>query len=437
MWGVFRWHVLIVLATILGVLCLCWLALAYYLPAPPSEITIATGVKGGAYELFGNKYKAILARSHVAVDVRVTDGAGDNLALLENRNANVQAAFVGGGVANALTAPDLQSLGRVSYQPFWVFYRSAEVWPDVTSLKGKRLAVGPPGSDTRMVAEGLLRISGTNPETAELSPVFGLPAAKALAAGEIDAAFVGGGPDSSIVQTLLRDSTIKLLNFPRAEALTKIYPFLVRLILPSGVVDFANNNPPADVNLLGTTNAVLVRKDLHPEIIYLLAQALMEVHGEAGLFQHAGEFPTQTDPEYPMSQSARDFYRNGPGFVNRYLPLWVTNYFQRAIAILIAAIAVILPVFRFLPKLYLWFVHQRLRKLYRRLRLVEAATAQELTLAQVETLEDELADIEQESNVVPVRDSDLFFIFKHHLDRTRSRLASRLVEARKPLAKVS
>ena len=158
---------------------------------------------------------------------------------------------------------------------------------------------------------------------------------------------------------LLRNPHVRLLNFPRAEALTKIFPFLVRLVLPAGVVDFANNNPPADVNLLGATNAVLVRKDLHPQIVALLAQALMEVHGEAGLFQRAGEFPTLTDPEYPMAESARDFYKSGPGLMNCYLPFWVTNYLQRTLAIVIAAIAIVVPVFRVMPMLFSWLIRQQ------------------------------------------------------------------------------
>jgi uncharacterized protein len=37
-----------------------------------------------------------------------------------------------------------------------------------------------------------------------------------------------------------------------------------------------------------------------------------------------------------MSQGARDFYKNGPSFLNWYLPLWMTNYAQRVIAVLVA-----------------------------------------------------------------------------------------------------
>jgi TRAP transporter TAXI family solute receptor len=437
MLGLGRWHLFTGLVAAICILAGSWLALAYFIPAPPSKITIATGVKGGAYELLGDRYKAILASSHVTVEVRVTDGAGENLKLLQDKNADVQVAFVGGGASNTLLSPDLLSLGRVNYQPFWVFYRSTEEWHDLTSMKGKRIAAGPPGSDTRMVAEGLLRISGIDLEAEALSPIFGLPAVKALAAGQIDAAFIGGGPDSPIVQELLRNPDVRLLNFPRAEALTKIYPFLVRLVLPAGVIDFANNNPPADVNLLGATNAVLVRKDLNPQIVSLLAQALVEVHGEAGLFQRAGEFPTLTDPEYPMAEGARDFYRSGAGLLNRYLPFWVTNYLQRTIAIAIAAIAILVPAFRVVPMLYLWLVQQQLRKLYRRLRVVDEALQMELTIPQVEALKNDLADLDQAAKVVPMRDSDLLFVFRHHLDRTRSRLACRFEEMQSQATKIA
>jgi uncharacterized protein len=432
-----RWQLIAGLAALLCILAVSWLALSYFIPSPPSKITIATGVKGGAYELLGTKYKEILARANVTVDVRVTEGTGENLRLLQDKNSDVQAAIVGGGASNGTLAPELVSLGRVSYQPLWVFYRSAESWPDLTSLKGARLAAGPVGSDTRLITEKLLGISGIKDETEILSPLAGQPAADALVARQVDALFVSATPESPIVQSLLRNPDFRLMNFPRAEALTRIFPFLVRLVLPEGAIDFANDIPSADVNLIGTTNAILVRKDLHPQIVYLLTQALVEAHSGAGLFQRAGEFPTQTDPEYPMAETARDFYRNGPRLINRYLPFWVANYMQRTIALLIAAIAIVIPVFRFAPKMYVWLVHQRVRKLYRRLRLVEEALHTELTVPQAEALQRDLAEIDQEASVVPMRDSDLFFVFRHHLDQTRARLASRVVEARKQTAKIA
>lgn len=138
-----------------------------------------------------------------------------------------------------------------------------------------------------------------------------------------------------------------------------------------------------------------------------------------------------------MAQIAVDYYKNGPSLLPKYLPFWMAIYAQRTIALLIATLAIILPVFGFAPRLYGWFVQERLRKLYRRLRVIEQALQVELTVAQAEVLQSDLADIDRVASAVPMRHSDLFFIFRLHLDQTRSRLASRLVEARSQTAKLT
>jgi hypothetical protein len=49
-----------------------------------------------------------------------------------------------------------------------------------------------------------------------------------------------------------------------------------------------------------------VRKEINPALIDLLMQTMLEAHGEGGLFQKAGDFPTHTDPEFPMAETAVD-----------------------------------------------------------------------------------------------------------------------------------
>ncbi|MFZ1000654.1 MAG: hypothetical protein WAN68_01450, partial [Pseudolabrys sp.] len=61
----------------------------------------------------------------------------------------------------------------------------------------------------------------------------------------------------------------------------------------------------------------------------------------------------------------------------------------------------------------------------------------ELTVPQAEALQSVLADIDRVASAVPMRHSDLFFIFRLHLDQTRSRLALRLVETRSQAAKLA
>jgi hypothetical protein len=184
---------------------------------------------------------------------------------------------------------------------------------------------------------------------------------------------------------------------------------------------------------------VLVRKEIHPALIDLLAQTIMEAHNEPGLFQQVGDFPTQTDPEFPVAQSARDYYKSGPAFLNRYLPFWMTSYAQRTITVLVAVVAVILPIFNYLPRLYRWLVRERILRLYRRLRIVERGLQMELTVSEIAALQDELEKIERTATIlgVPTRFSDLFFSLKIHINLMRTRLASRLAEARSQTPKAA
>src|SRR5260370_39522258 len=81
---------------------------------------------------------------------------------------------------------------------------------------------------------------------------------------------------------------LRRLSFTEAEAVTRIFPFLARLVLPRAVIDFERIIPSTDLILIATPNVVLVRNDVHPALIDLLAQAIVEAHGRPGIFQQAG-----------------------------------------------------------------------------------------------------------------------------------------------------
>jgi TRAP-type uncharacterized transport system substrate-binding protein len=413
-----------VLAAILCLVAAVWLALWYFIPAPPTALTIAIGFKGGAFDNIAGRYREELASHKVALNVRYTEGAFDSLKLLNDAKSGVDAAFLFAGITNGAKSPDLVSLGRINYAPYWIFYRGAEPIDRLTQLRGKRVIVN---GAVRGVIMPLLGLHGVNADNTTLRVLPGVIASKALVNGEADVAFLPpqemDGPE---VQPLLRNPDIRLLNLAQADALVRLFPALSRLVLPQGVIDLEKNIPASDVNLVASTNVVVVRKELHPELIYLLAQTLQEVHGGAGVFQKAGEFPTQTDPEFPVAEEARDFYRNGPSFLHRYLPFWMINITKRIIAVLVTALAIVIPLLTYAPRLYAWFLRVYLAKLYRRLRLVETELETELTAPQVETLQTDLESINRAARILPLRHLDLFFDLIMHIDLTRTRLAARL-----------
>ena len=430
-------HLVIVLAAVLCVVGIVSLALIYFFPAPPSTITMAVGFKGGSYGILADRYKEILARDHVDLVLRNAAGGAEHFKLLQDKSSNVQAAMVQGGISDDEKSPGLLSIGRINYQIFCVFYRATEMLGDLTELKGKRITVGPGGAAGRIVAEKVLAISGVTSENSTLLPLTGLAVADALNDGKADAAILGLSSDAPILQTLLRDSRIRLMSVTRAEALTRYFPFLVRLVLPQGAIDFEKKIPASDIVLFSTTNSVLVRNDLHPAHIILLAQALKETHNNRGLFQQAGEFPTQTDPEFPMAEGAVEFYKNGLPFLDKYLPHWVVPHVLRLFAVLFAGGAIIFPLFHFVPKLYQWFLQDRMRKLYLRLRDVDEALQRELTSSQVMGLQTDLENINRAARILPRRHSEMFFDFNQHIESTRTRLAARLVEARSQTLKLA
>jgi TRAP transporter TAXI family solute receptor len=430
--GITRGHLFRLLAATLCVAGFVWLGMEYLIPAPPSQIVIATSPTGEHYHDLGTRYQGILAAADMKVELRTTNGAKENLRLLNDQNSGIQVAFMQGGISNGTLAPDLMSLGRIDHQIFWLFSVDAAL-NDLSQLKGKRIGLGAEGSGDRAVCEKILAVAGITYDNTTLVSVAPENVINNLDGGAIDAVFRNFAPESPVLDALLRSPQYRLMNFAEAEALTRIFPYLVRLVLPRGAIDLRQKTPASDTALIATTNVLLARKDIHPAIVDLLAQTTLRAHSAPGLFRKVGEFPTEADPEYPMSQGARDFYRNGPSFLNRYLPFWMTNYAQRFLAVLVAVIAIVVPVFNYAPKLFLWLIRDRVRRLYRRLRLVDKVLLAEPNPVQMQALHAELENIARAANIVPMHSSDLFFELRAHIDRTRRHLAS--VDAQ--LAKVA
>jgi hypothetical protein len=127
-----------------------------------------------------------------------------------------------------------------------------------------------------------------------------------------------------------------------------------------------------------------------------------------------------------MAEEALDYYRNGPSFLQRYLPFWMISYAKRIAAILVATVAVVIPLFNYTPKLYAWFLELRLGRLYRLIRLVNSRLKSELTADQLIALQNDLENIDRAANILPMRHSELFLNLLMHIRSSRSELATRL-----------
>ena len=125
----------------------------------------------------------------------------------------------------------------------------------------------------------------------------------ALIAGEVDVA-VAPQQDIPRLRDALGASDIRLMSVAQAEAIAKTVPGLKHVVLWRGLIDLGRDIPNSDIDLLASRNRLLVRKDLHPALQYLLLEAMREVHWPAGPFNRLGEFPAEQPNDLPLSPTA-------------------------------------------------------------------------------------------------------------------------------------
>ncbi|MEK8053125.1 TAXI family TRAP transporter solute-binding subunit [Ideonella sp. DXS22W] len=430
------------------------LALAYRWldPSPPRRVVLATGIAQGAYAEFGKRYAEQLARHGIRVELRATQGAAENLALLREPGSGVDIAFVQGG-ADELAAQrvspgstgdedgdGLLSLGRMFYEPVWLFYRhdsarrllappprqpaapagAPPAFDRLSQLAGWKLNVGAPGSGVPPLMARLLALNGVAPAALTLSNLPTTPAVVELLEGRLDALALASAPESPMVQMLLRTPGIGLMSLAHSEAHARRLPFLSPVVLPRGVADLAADLPAADAHLVAPTASLVAREGLHPALVQLFMQAAQQVHGGAGWFQRKGEFPNAGDTERPLAPEAQRFYRSGPPWLQRWLPFWLANLADRMWVVVLAIVAVLIPLSRVLPPLYDFRIRSRVFRWYARLRAVEAAQgrrpAAEL-LAELDEIERRVSDV-----TVPLSHTDALYALRSHIQLVRRRL---------------
>ena len=360
--------VLIVVALLAA---LAWMGLTIGNPFPPRTVVMATGPDGSAFAEFGARYHQILQRSGVDLQLVPTAGGADNLGRLRDPRAGVSVAFVENGLTSREESPEISSLGAVTLEPLWIFFRSQSVVTGREKLVGKRISIEPEGSATRVLARRLLELNGIDEASVQLLGLAPQQSAEALLRGDLDTAIMLTSWRSPVVQKLLLAEGIELQGYPRADAYVARFPNLDKVVLPTGVADFARNIPPTDVPLLAVEANLAVRNGIHPALQYLLLEAAAEVHGGPEIFHRAGRFPAPDAIDLPLSNQAQAFYKSGRPFVYRYLPFWMAGLAERLMILLIPLFTVVFPLAHFVPSLYAFVIQRRIFGLYGELKILE------------------------------------------------------------------
>jgi len=265
-------------------------------------------------------------------------------------------------------------------------------------------------------------------------------------------------PDAKKVQELLRTPGILLMDFSaEAEAYTSRFPFLYKVVMHRGSVEFDPDIPSADITLLATAPALIVRGDMHPALVTLLTHAAnanpkpgFDPVGEPILFYKSGQFPHPNDSEYEVDPDARAYYKTGelplilrsvgPWNAGWGVPFWVTAFaFLHATKIILLAIPVLsvaIPLGRFLPMLYTYMIRRRLLTWYDRLKKIEFTLDHNPTPEQLAEVSDELGRIDRAVSRLrlPLHFSDQLYDLRGHIDLVEQRLTPKKVTRAVPAA---
>jgi TRAP-type uncharacterized transport system substrate-binding protein len=432
----------------------------------PGRIVMATGTP--EYYALAQTYRRDLERYGIQYEVPPEDKSPEGNAALKallDEVPTVNAGFIKGGLVGSMQGrlatekakgryaeyTQLQSVGRLFYEPIWVFTRADLPIASLRDLKGKRILTGAREGGTRRIALQLLRangvvsgkVKGNENLIAETLP----PDAAHLVDGRADAAILIEPADSELIQKLLERDDIRLMDFAEeAAAYDNRFPALSTVVLHRGSVDFEKPWPSENITLLTTSVALVVRKDMHPTLISLLTQAVLnnpksgfDKVGDPVLFHRAGQFPSPDDPEFQVSKDARAVYKSGelPVLLRNLAPVstrlgmpfsftaFISSYAGQALLVLIPLAALIIPVTRAVPPLYAWMVRRKMFYWYNQLKALERSLDARGAKLDEGTHHAELEriDVAVRRIRVPLYFSNELYDLRLHIDLVRQRLA--------------
>lgn len=384
--------------------------------APEKELTIATGSKQSNYYKTALKYKELLAKQNVTLNIISTSGSVENLDLINSQKADI--AFIQAGIIDSKDNTNVESLASVYYEPLWIFYKNNGYTIEyIIELITQRISIGKNGSGTQYLAIQMLIDNGITTDNTELLSLSSEESKLKLLSGEIDAMFLVSSPKSKTVAQLLGDPSIELLSLKRVKAYNQKYTFLQSVVLHEGTIDLYKNLPSENKNLLATTANLVCKKDLNDELVRLFLKQVKIVHSAQSIFEDANEFPSLDYLDTVVNEEAENYLKNGDSWLEKIFPFWIASQIDRLKILLIPLLTLLIPLFKGVLPLYTWSIRSKIYKWYKRLEKLEYT--ENLLPEEIQTNIDKLSMIKleiQEQTKVPWSYRGEYYNLLLHID---------------------
>lgn len=397
-------------------------------PAPPRQVWMATGPEGSSNQALGRKYQAYFAKQGITLHLVATEGSVENVKRLQDRADPIMAALVMSGAAEK-HAPGIETLGSINYQPLWCFYRSpvsiASPIDRKNAIFGSVLNIGTPNSGTHMLAQKVMEMLGADPHASNFREMPDDQAVEAVRKGQLDGMCIVDTYESPNLQKLMHIDGMQLSAFDRAEAYSRLLPFIEMVTVPEGGLNLKSNRPAQPLTLIATTTELMIDDRLHPAIQTLLLMAARDINGKQAFFAKEGEFPAFRDNSLYRSREAEIFYQKGTPVLMDYLPFWLAEFIRRLVLMLLPFLAIAYPVIKSMPNYHKNRVRGRINRMYGALKFFEQSLLNTYDPAQKANYLAQLDQMERDALAMKVPKSITgdYYTLRSSLDFVRNCIA--------------
>ena len=272
--------------------------------AAPQQLVIATATMGGAYYPIGGKLAGLWSRVVPGVEVtaQVTAGGFENVRLLVGNKVEIAIipSDMAYSAANGLPPFVDKAKKPLKYDlPFICNLHSSVIQflalrespiKSVRDVKGKRVAVGAPGSSVEIRSRMVLEAYGYKYDR-DVKPIFvgAEESTQILKDGLADAACLTAGIPTAAVMDIATFKPTKLISIDD-DAIAKMLkdsPYMIRFVIPKETY----RGMEADCPTVAVTGQLYASAKLNADTVFRLTKALFEnaeevrkAHGSTALW---------------------------------------------------------------------------------------------------------------------------------------------------------
>ena len=261
----------------------------------PEFLSLLTGGTSGTYyPLGGGIAKVITDEVGISTDALSSNASADNIYALHDDEAELAftqtdvASYAEEGI-NTFDEPitDVLALGSLYPETVQIVTMGDSGVTSIEELKGKKVAVGAPGSGTYINAEQILEVHDMTMDDIEGQNLDFAESAGGIKDGNIDAAFITAGAPTGAVEELQANSEVLILEVTeeKADELIEKYPYYTTDVIEEGTYGLKE-----DVSTVAVLAMLVVKDDIAEDVVYDITKALYEnaeniAHGKADLIK--------------------------------------------------------------------------------------------------------------------------------------------------------